>query len=116
LMEPPVGGMVSGEGEYYRWESVRIEATPKPGYSFKGWAGDLSENDSVLKFEAVRDLNLRVSFTPASSLPAAQAVDSIQQLFDSLDIDNLSTEEKNEAMIELLLKGKSSKAKIDLNQ
>jgi len=33
-----------------------------------------------------------------------------------LDIDNLSTEEKNEAKIELLLKGKSSKAKIDLNQ
>jgi hypothetical protein len=114
-MEPPVGGMVSGVGEYYRWEPVRIEATSQSGYSFNGWAGDLSGNDSVLEFEAVRDLTLRAGFIPAFlSLPTGQAIDSIQQLVDSLD--NLSPEEKKEAMLELLLKGESSKAGIDSNQ
>ena len=116
LLESPVGGTVSGHGEYYRWESVRLEATPQQGYSFKGWSGDLSGNDSVLEFEVVRDLSLRVNFTPASSLPAGQAVDSIRQLFDSLDIDNLSPEEKQKRMVELLINGNSSNAEIDFNQ
>ncbi len=114
-LQPAVGGTVSGDGEYYRWEPVRIEATPQSGYSFNGWAGDLSGNDSVLEFEAVRDFNLRAGFIPAFlSLPTGQAIDSIQQLVDSLD--NLSPEEKKEAMVELLLKGESSKAGIDSNQ
>ena len=86
-MNPLVGGMVSGSGDYYRWDSVRIEAIPKSGYLFNGWAGDLSGKNPVMEIEAVGDINLTGSFMPdfSSAVPTAQAIEALRELLESLD-------------------------------
>ena len=113
-MNPLVGGMVSGSGDYYRWDSVRIEAIPKSGYLFNGWAGDLSGKNPVMEIEAVGDINLTGSFMPdfSSAVPTAQAIEALRELLESLD--HLTPSERESAMAEILIDGKSSKAGIDL--
>ena len=87
-MNPLVGGMVSGSGDYYRWDSVRIEAIPKSGYLFNGWAGDLSGKNPVMEIEAVGDINLTGSFMPdfSSAVPTAQAIEALRELLSLLII------------------------------
>ncbi|MBT3638541.1 MAG: cadherin repeat domain-containing protein, partial [Opitutae bacterium] len=113
-MEPSVGGTLSGSGDYYRWDPVRIEAIPKSGYLFNGWAGDLNGNNPVMEFEAVGDINLTGSFMPdfSSAVPTAQAINALNELLESLD--HLTPSERQSAMAEILIDGKSSKAGIDL--
>ena len=113
-MEPSVGGTISGSGDYYRWDPVRIEAIPKSGYLFNGWAGDLNGNNSVVEFEAVGDINLTGSFMPdfSSAVPTAQAIAALKELLESLD--HLTPAERQSAMAEILIDGKSSNAGIDL--
>ncbi len=113
-MSPTVGGSVFGSGDYYRWDPVRIEAIPKTGYLFDGWAGDLTGSNPVMEFEAVGDVNLTGSFMPdfSSAVPTAQAIDALRELLESLD--HLTPAERQSAMAEILIEGKSSKAGIDL--
>jgi hypothetical protein len=114
LMDPTVGGRVTGSGEYYRWDSVRLEAIPQSGNLFKGWKGDLTSKDLVIKVEAIRDLSLTGSFLPdfTSAVPAAEAISALTELLESLD--HLTPAERQNAMAEILIDGKSSKAGIDL--
>ena len=51
-MSPSVGGMVFGSGDFYRWDTVRVEAISKTGYLFDGWAGDLSGRNPVMEFRS----------------------------------------------------------------
>jgi uncharacterized protein YjbI with pentapeptide repeats len=113
-MEPSVGGTISGSGDYYRWDPVRIEAIPKFGYLFNGWAGDLNGNNPVVEFEAVGDINLTGSFMPdfSSAVQTAEAIAALNELLESLD--HLTPSERQSAMAEILINGKSSNAGIDL--
>jgi hypothetical protein len=113
-MDPTVGGTISGSGEYHRWDPVRIEAVPQNGYLFKGWKGDLTGNDAVIGLESTRDLRVTGSFLPdfSSAVPTTQAINALNELLQSLD--HLTPEERENAMAEILIDGKSSKAGIDL--
>ena len=106
--------MVFGSGDFYRWDTVRVEAIPKTGYLFDGWAGDLSGRNPVMEFEAVGDANLTGSFMPdfSSAVPTAQAIEALRELLESLD--HLTPSERESAMAEILIDGMSSKAGIDL--
>jgi hypothetical protein len=109
-MAPSVGGTLSGTGVYYRWDPVRIEAIPKSGYLFNGWNGDLKGNHPVVEFEAVGDFNLTGSFIPDFS--SGQWIDNLNEFLESLD--HLTPAERQSAMAEILIDGKSSNAGIDL--
>lgn len=62
-VSPPNGGQINGFGYYYRWDEVRLEATPGINSTFTGWSGDINGVESIIIFEAIRNLNIKASFS-----------------------------------------------------
>ena len=87
-----------------------IEAVPESGYLFVEWRGGLSGTDPVQQVEIIRDFQLEAIFEPIIS-PNASPAENISNAVKAIEaLDHLSTEEKQQSLIELLLFGSSSTA------
>ena len=112
LSVPSSGGHVTGYGIYRRGEVMKIEAVPARGYLFDQWKGDLLGEEAILEIEVYSNLKLEAQFKPIVSDNATPS-ESISNAFEAINqVENLSPEEREKAMIELLLTGKSSAAGI----
>jgi hypothetical protein len=109
---PGKGGYIKGLGNYQRSEIATIEAVPESGYLFVEWRGGLSGTDPVQRLEMYEDFEVEAIFEPIIS-PNASPAEKISNALKAIQsMDHLSTEEKQQSLVELLLFGKSSTAGI----
>ena len=109
---PGKGGYIKGLGNYQRGELATIEAVPESGYLFVEWRGSWSGTDPVQRFEMYEDFEVEAIFEPIIS-PNASPAENISNAVKAIEaLDHLSTEEKQQSLVELLLFGKSSTAEI----
>ena len=103
-----VGGKIGGGGNYKRWNKVKIIAEAEAGFKFTGWTGDIEGADGVLEVEITRDLYLEANFEPDLSLNLStnKSLQIINKYVESLD--NLTEEEKKQAVTDLFLYGKTN--------
>ena len=105
---PSNSGDVIGFGNYYRWETVRLEAKAKSDSNFAGWSGDLNSMETVIEFEAIRNSMIDASFLiiPSGNTSGAEIVSKIKQIVEKMD--HLTDAEKEKSIAELLIFGTSS--------
>jgi hypothetical protein len=109
---PGKGGYIKGLGNYQRSEIATIEAVPESGYLFVEWRGGLSGTDPVQRMEMYEDFEVEAIFEPIIS-PNVSPAENISNAVKVLEsMENLSIEEKQQSLVELLLFGKSSTAGI----
>jgi hypothetical protein len=109
---PAKGGYIKGLGNYQRGDFATIEAVPESGYLFVEWRGGLNGTNPVQQFEIHEDFQVEAIFEPIIS-PNASPAEKINNAVKAIQsMDHLSTEEKQQSLIELLLFGKSSTAGI----
>jgi hypothetical protein len=109
---PGKGGYIKGLGNYQRSELATLEAVPESGYLFVEWKGGLSGTDPVQRLEIYEDFEVQAIFEPIIS-PNASPAEKISNALKAIQsMDHLSTEEKQQSLVELLLFGKSSTAGI----
>ena len=104
---PAKGGTVSGYGEYYRWDTATLSASPSEGYQFVGWGGYYSGDAPQASFEILGDATIDASFLPLitpSSEPQAIVNDSLDLINR---MEQLTPKQKERSMAELLIHGKS---------
>ena len=101
-------GEIYGYGDYYRWETVVLEARVKNNFNFAGWSGDLSSMDKIIEFVALRNLNIDASFIaiPSNNVDATEVIGQARSFLDKMD--HLNQAEKEKSLAELLIFGKSS--------
>ena len=109
---PPGVGTVTGMGDYYRWETVQLQAIPADGYIFQNWTGDYhgSKPESAnWTFTARRDVGLQALFASETEPQLDLGSNlSLQQLKDSVfALSNLTEAEKQKVLTEILIKGGS---------
>lgn len=61
-------GSVSGSGTYDSGETVTLEATPREGYLFSGWSGDITSAENPLSFTVTDDVSLTATFKRKTSV------------------------------------------------
>ena len=100
-----VGGEVSGNGTYRRWDKVKILATPKVGFKFSGWTGDIQSVSHELEIEVHRDIKAEAVFLPdvSGGISTDSSLRSFIEYVDALD--ELTEEEKKQAVTDLFLYG-----------
>jgi len=103
-----VGGEVKGLGNYYRWDTVELEAVAYQGYNFAGWHGSLKTMKPVVSFSALHDTEIEFSFLKVVSSYSSteEMIDSILAVLDKMK--HLSEADKEKSLAELLIHGKSS--------
>lgn len=63
LAKPEEGGHISPSEEHYSaGELVELTAVPAEGYTFSGWAGDLSGNENPVEIEVKKDMKIFALF------------------------------------------------------
>jgi hypothetical protein len=105
--ESHLGGEVIGYGNYYRWDSVVLEAKANTNYNFAGWSGGMNSMEQMIDFEATKDLRVNASFLaiPTVNSRAEDTIESISTVLDKMD--HLSEAEKEKSIAELLIFGTS---------
>ena len=105
---PASGGTVSGNGQYYRWDRVVLQAVPSGAYKFSDWGGDLQGMESAsIEFEATRNINADALFIP-NITPDSSPGEFISGAMNALEqIEGLSADDRKKSVIELLSTGKS---------
>ena len=105
---PSNAGDITGFGNYYRWDLVRLEAKAKSDSNFAGWSGDLNSMETVIEFEAIRNSMIDASFLiiPSGNTSGAEIVSNIKQIVEKMD--HLTDTEKEKSIAELLIFGTSS--------
>lgn len=109
---PPSVGTVTGVGDYYRWETVQLEAIPAEGYIFQNWTGDYygsTPESANWTFTARRDVSIQALFSSEfeAQLDLGSNLSS-QQIKDSVfALPNLTDAEKQKVLAEILIKGSS---------
>jgi hypothetical protein len=104
---PSNGGDVTGFGNYYRWDPVRLEAKAKSNSNFAGWSGDLNSIETVIEFQAIRNSMIDASFLiiPSGNASGTEVVTGIKQILEKMD--HLTDTEKEKSIAELLIFGTS---------
>ena len=112
---PGNGGDIAGLGYYYRWQQVILEARPAKNFNFAGWSGDLKGMKKVQEFEAYRDMQIEASFLPMK-VPGMSPQNMVGEIMKVLEkMDNLSEEQKNTSVAELLIFGESKTSGISIS-
>ena len=109
---PEKGGSVVGNGQYYRWQNVSLQAVANPNYQFTRWDGDEDGSFSDHQFVAVKNKSINALFFPlvSSSLSADERVNSYKEIIHGMT--GLSGQQKEWALAELLVFGRSTTAGI----
>lgn len=104
---PRAGGKILGQGKYKRWAPVIIQAVPSANYRFDGWVGGADGLAESFEFEAVSDVFLGAEFFPV--LPTTSTGEKLAPAIGKFieDRNDLTTEEKSQAFMELLTTGVS---------
>ena len=106
MVEPQVGGTIRGQGSYFRWEMVTLQAVADPGFEFAGWTGEFEGMGATLEFEVHRNINLKASFVPILD-PSGGSSGSIRSINDYVEsLDHLTPQEKKDAMAKILIFGR----------
>jgi hypothetical protein len=105
---PASGGSVTGYGEYYHWETAILSASPADGYDFSGWSGDFTGTTGKVVLEVIGDATIDASFVPVI------APHTLPEAFDLIREMNLTDEQKERSMSELLIHGKSETSDISI--
>ena len=104
---PASGGSVTGYGEYYHWETAILSASPADGYDFSGWSGDFTGTTGKVVLEVIGDATIDATFVPVIA-PHSDQGKVISEAFDLIrGMKNLTPEQKERSMSELLIHGKS---------
>ena len=112
----PLGGIVDGMGQFYRWQKTQISVLTNPNFSFAGWSGDYSGFSNFFEMEVLKDENLHANFVPLANGTTSvsevmkYAVDVIQTM------ENLTEVEKERSIAELLRYGSSSTAGFSIKE
>ena len=98
---------MTGYGEYYHWETVILSASPADGYNFSGWSGDFTGTTGKVVLEVLGDATIDATFVPVIA-PHSDQGKVISEAFDLIrGMKNLTPEQKERSMSELLIHGKS---------
>ncbi len=64
LSDPAIGGLVTGQDEYYHGEEATVEAIPEEFYNFLHWEqdGDIVSEELVYSFEVFENTTLTANF------------------------------------------------------
>ena len=111
---PSYGGYVSGVGEFYRWEQTTLVANASDGYLFREWTGGQSGNERSLPIEVFGDLEVGAEFVPVLTpeVSPEEALSNVVEVVQAME--KLTVVEKTQALVELLLFGKSETANFSL--
>ena len=76
-------------------------------FNFAGWSGDINSMNTILEFDAVKDINLESSFLaiPDVNSSPEEILNNIKQVLDKMD--HLSEADKEKSIAELILSGTS---------
>ena len=107
---PVAGGKILGQGAYNRWETVVLHAVPAANYRFDGWVGGPEDLKESFEFEATSDVLLGAEFFPV--MPQNSSAKELSAYISNfiLERNDLTTDEKNLAFVELLTTGVSHTA------
>lgn len=113
---PSNGGEVTGFGNYYRWDSVRLEAKAKSNSNFAGWSGDTNSMEPVIEFEAIRNSTINASFLiiPSGNASGMEVVSEVKKILEKMD--HLTEAEKEKSIAELLIFGTSSTSGLSIKK
>ena len=64
---PTPGGNVTGGGVYSRNDTVKLVATPMPGYAFSNWSGDVTSNINPLILVVDTNKTIQATFIQSTS-------------------------------------------------
>ena len=109
---PTGAGSVRGNGKYYRWEKVDLNATANSNFGFIKWDGTTNILGSNYIFLAKGNKSLNAIFLPqvSSTLSPVEKVNSYKEILNGMSW--LSSQQKEWALTELLVFGKSTTAGI----
>lgn len=109
---PSGAGSVFGDGKYYRWEKVDLNATSNSNFEFTKWDGATNIGGSSYIFLAKGNKSLNAVFLPkvTSTLSPVEKVNSYKEILNGMSW--LSFQQKEWALTELLVFGKSTTAGI----
>ena len=64
-----------------------LKANPFENFNFAGWSGDINSMNTILEFEAVKDINLESSFLaiPDVNSSPEEILNNIKQVLDKMD-------------------------------
>ena len=109
---PTVAGNATGTGKYHHWEKVSLLASPNNNYNFLNWSNDLNGGLKT-QFFANSNLDIQASFLPVT-LPNQTNDNIAEQYKEMLSYrEDLTELQKEQALLELLLFGKSQTAGIN---
>jgi len=109
---PTVAGNATGTGKYHHWEKVSLLASPNNNYNFLHWSNDLGGGLET-QFFANSNLDIQASFLPVT-LPNQTNDNIAEQYKEMLSYrEDLTELQKEQALLELLLFGKSQTAGIN---
>ena len=111
---PADGGTVTGYGEYYRWETATLTASPAEGYNFSGWGGDFRGTSTKAVLEVLGDATIDAAFVPVIT-PNSDPGKIVSESFDLIkSMKNLTPGQQKRSMAELLIRGKSDTSGISI--
>ena len=112
LSIPSVGGYVSGYGVFRRGDMVNLKAIPEQGYLFDKWSGDLSGENPLISFQVYSDFKIEALFKKIIS-EKNSPIEAVNNAVEAVNqLEGLSDELKQKAIVELLLTGQSATADI----
>ena len=109
---PTDGGTIDGNGTYYHWHKVSLSAIPSVNFKFLQWSGDQASKDVNISFVASGNKTLNAIFLPeaSSSLSPEEKTRVYREVLSARD--DLTSQQKEWALTELLYLGKSPTAGI----
>ena len=109
---PKSGGLATGNGQYFRWQNVSLDAFANENYKFIKWDGGGEVPSSNYNFIANQNKILSAVFLPrvAANLSPQQRVNTYKESINGMI--GLSAQQKEWALAELLVFGKSTTAGI----
>jgi hypothetical protein len=112
LSIPSLGGYVSGYGVFRRGDMVNLKAIPEQGYLFDKWSGDLSGENPLISFQVYSDFKIEALFKKIIS-EKNSPIEAVNNAVEAVNqLEGLSDELKQKAIVELLLTGQSATADI----
>ena len=109
---PTDGGTIDGNGTYYHWHKVSLSAIPSVNFKFLQWSGDQASKDVNISFVASGNKTLNAIFLPeaSSSLSPEEKTRVYREVLSARD--DLTSQQKEWALAELLVFGRSTTAGI----
>ena len=79
-ISPPSNGVITGAGSYQLGTAAVIEASPTPGYLFRGWTGDAAGTNNPLTLAMTADQSVGALFSEDEADPDEDGLTNYEEI------------------------------------